>query len=105
MPALAHSRDPARRAIGFVLRPACAATLHSPAGGAAAAPATGGGAKVRLGGGEPRGRESPAPPVAPPCPHRLSLLAAVLQVAVVRPEFVALSVGHLLELPQQSALL
>lgn len=56
-------------------------------------------------GGAPEGRESPAPHVAPPCPHRLSLLAALPQVAVVRPEFIPLAVGHLLELPQQSALL
>lgn len=64
--ALIRSRGPARRAAGFVLRPACAATPHSPAGGAAAAPATVGGAKGAGGRGaggpgKPRLRTSPRP--------------------------------------------
>lgn len=47
--------------------------------------------------------QSPRP--APPHPHRLGLLAALQNIAVVRPEFLPLSVRHFLELPQQSTLL
>ena len=62
--ALVRSRGPARRVAGFVPRPISAATPHSPAGGAAAAPATVGGAKGLVG-GAPEGRQGPAPGTSP----------------------------------------
>lgn len=98
-------RGPARRAAVFAPQPACAAIPHSPAGGAAAAPATGGGVNEGAGGRDARAEGAPPCAIAPPCPHRFVLLAPLHQFTVVRPEFVPLSVSHLSELLQQSALL
>lgn len=58
-----------RHAAGFAQRPACAATLYSPVGGAAAAPATGGGTKGEAGGRSAEGRGRPALCSRPAPPH------------------------------------
>lgn len=61
----ARSRGPARRAAVFAPQPTCAAIRHSPVGGAAAAPATGGGANGGAGGRSAEGPMEPRPAPSP----------------------------------------